>query len=349
MIYLVCYDWRNTSNNHAGMRYLCKYLEETYPHEFKSLVMPREKKHKLLRNNLFFRVCYKIRSIIDKRNCNSELQKFVLNFLPILKNNDIVFLMEYMSKSINQYLIAKEIKKIYPSIKIYGLSHLVPSKIDKDFSDCDLIKWTSCIDKLVTFGHSLSDYYVSRHIPKENVFTSFHYVDDYYLNNNIVKHENVTVIVTGSQMRNTKLLLQIVLSNPDIHFYICQGLDNLSSVFTTPNVTLIPFVEESELRNYMYNSDISLNVMYDTIGSNVIVTSMGMGLGMICSDVGSIRDYCDENNTIFCNSLDDFNNALNLLTSDSAKLESFRKSAYMKAKGSFSIENFYRDIMKITE
>ena len=150
-------------------------------------------------------------------------------------------------------------------------------------------------------------------------------------------------------MRNTKLLLQIVLSNPDIHFYICQGLHNLSSVFTTPNVTLIPFVEESELRNYMYNSDISLNVMYDTIGSNVIVTSMGMGLGMICSDVGSIRDYCDENNTIFCNSLDDFNNALNLLTSDSAKLESFRKSAYMKAKGSFSIENFYRDIMKITE
>ena len=63
---------------------------------------------------------------------------------------------------------------------------------------------------------------------------------------------------------------------------------------------LIPFVEEENLRRYMEQSDISLNVMHDTIGSNVIVTSMASGLAMVVSDVGSIHDYCDERNSVFC-------------------------------------------------
>ena len=49
----------------------------------------------------------------------------------------------------------------------------------------------------------------------------------------------------------------------------------------------------------MANADISPNVMEDTVGSNVIVTSLAMGLAMICSNVGSIKDYCDDSNTIF--------------------------------------------------
>ena len=36
----------------------------------------------------------------------------------------------------------------------------------------------------------------------------------------------------------------------------------------------------------MNDSDISLNVMKDTIGSNVICTSMATGLAMVVSDVG---------------------------------------------------------------
>lgn len=46
----------------------------------------------------------------------------------------------------------------------------------------------------------------------------------------------------------------------------------------------------------MAKADLSLNVMEDTVGSNVITTSMAMGLGLIVTDVGSIRDYCDESN-----------------------------------------------------
>ena len=60
------------------------------------------------------------------------------------------------------------------------------------------------------------------------------------------------------------------------------------------------------MQHYMNDSDISLNVMKDTIGSNVICTSMATGLAMVVSDVGSIRDYCDETNACFCSSPDDF-------------------------------------------
>ncbi|UVV76520.1 glycosyltransferase family 4 protein [Bacteroides fragilis] len=56
----------------------------------------------------------------------------------------------------------------------------------------------------------------------------------------------------------------------------------------------------------MNKADVSLNIMKDTIGSNVIVTSMAMGLAMVVSDVGSIRDYVDESNGLFCLTSKDF-------------------------------------------
>ena len=49
-----------------------------------------------------------------------------------------------------------------------------------------------------------------------------------------------------------------------------------------------------------------LNVMKDTIGSNVICTSMATGLSMVVSDVGSIRDYCSETNAVSVLLHDDF-------------------------------------------
>lgn len=51
----------------------------------------------------------------------------------------------------------------------------------------------------------------------------------------------------------------------------------------------------------MVNVDILLNVMEDIVGSNVIVILLVMGLVMICSNVGFIKDYCDDSNIIFCN------------------------------------------------
>lgn len=45
----------------------------------------------------------------------------------------------------------------------------------------------------------------------------------------------------------------------------------------------------------MKQSDVSLNVMNDTVGSNVITTSLAVGLAVVASNVGSISDYVVDN------------------------------------------------------
>lgn len=102
-------------------------------------------------------------------------------------------------------------------------------------------------------------------------------------------------------------------------------------------------VDETELRQYMSESDISLNVMYDTVGSNVIVTSLGMGLAMLCSDVGSIRDYCNDENAMFCKSVSDFSEALKLLVMDRDRLSKMQLAAAEKGR-ELSVDNFVKVI-----
>ena len=105
------------------------------------------------------------------------------------------------------------------------------------------------------------------------------------------------------------------------------------------NATLVGYVPEVELKHYMNDSDISLNVMKDTIGSNVICTSMATGLAMVVSDVGSIRDYCDETNACFCSSPDDFIKNIVILANDRELLNSLKKMSLKKAQ-QFSIDNY---------
>ena len=95
----------------------------------------------------------------------------------------------------------------------------------------------------------------------------------------------------------------------------------------------------------MLESDISLNVMDDTIGSNVIVTSLAMGLALICSDVGSIRDYCDESNTIFCeNSVDSFCEAIRSLSCNRQLVFDMKCAAHKRAE-SLTISIFEKTIV----
>ena len=339
MNYLICQDWSNTSSNHAGMKYLCSYLEKKYPNDIRTIVINKNK-HKPLNNKILNRIAIFLR----QREHNTNIKKIRTKLFHRLNSNDRVFLMEYFDPSVNQYLLSKFIREKLPNVKIYGMTHLVPQKIERMFSENKLMKWNNAIDKIITLGSSLTNYYISRGIAKDRIITTFHYIDDYYITEEIKENDTLEVIAMGNQMRNTDLLVQIVQNNPDIHFTICQGLVDMSPLFKTTNVTLVPFIPENKLKDLMSKADVSLNVMQDTIGSNVIVTSMGMGLAMVCSDVGSIRDYCDSENTIFCKTLEEFNKALNNLKENKPLLKKMKYSAKEKSLD-FSIEKFYHDVM----
>lgn len=346
MIHLICQDWLNTSGNHTGIMYLCKTLQERYPESYRmycapSFLPPLDKRHssKVGKRWDFF---------LAKNKHQRYIKQLYKDIALNAREGDIVFLTEYMEEMYPMLSFAKKIKNNIPNVKLFSMVHLVPSKLSASYSDDKVFKqWTDSVDAIFTLGSSLTDYFVGREVAKSKIVTSFHYVDEYYIQQ-IKKHDDqsIRVIAMGAQMRNNKLLSKICKDNPDVNFTICQGLTDMSQFFKgCNNVTLVPFVPESELRDLMSNSDISLNCMEDTIGSNVIVTSLAMGLAMVCSDVGSIRDYCDNSNSIFCNNDNPvtFSNAIRTLNSDKNLLINMRKSA-AKSALRLSIDNFHKQL-----
>ena len=315
MIYLICQDWLNTSNNHAGMKYLCLQLQKRYPESYKCLII--DDYYQGFPSNPVKR---KIHSYVSMFKYNKRMRGVFKQLSALVQDGDKVILMEYMERLPPQLYLAKKLKQSFPKISLYGLVHLVPEKLESSFSKEEFTDWTSCVDKIMTLGSSLSSYFISKGIPEDNILTTFHYVDNEYYKRtkDVQTGDNIRVIAMGNQMRNVDLLKRIVRSLPSVYFTICQGVGNMEKDFEDcKNVELIPFVPEDELKAYMEQADISLNVMKDTIGSNVIVTSMAMGLAMICSDVGSIRDYCSEDNCIFCdNQAESFIKAISVLVNE---------------------------------
>lgn len=346
MIYLISQDWINTSNNHAGIKYLCNRLSTCFPSQYKSLVVPDLSVYEI-RGGIFIQLLnYFIHSFYHRK----ELNRIYKSLKGQLKEGDVVFLMEYLDKGVETYSLATKLKKLNPKFRLFAMAHLVPAKFDRNFkNDTELIKWIEPVEKLFTLGTSLSTYLIKRGIDEAKIITTFHYVDDYYVRKDpLAVNESITVIAMGNQVRNIELLKLVVDSNPDTRFIICQGVYDMSKYFAkNDNVKLIPFVEEENLRRYMEQSDISLNVMHDTIGSNVIVTSLAMGLAMICSDVGSIRDYCDETNCLFCNNTtpEAFSKAISELQDRNKLLK--MKEASLNRVGKLSIEEFHKFVQKI--
>lgn len=343
MTYLICQDWCNTTHNHTGIKYFCNKISELYPEKYSCIVFPSHNDINDINGSRVFRKILYLRGKIRHRACS---RKMLAELLEILKSGDRVILMEYMDLKYPMLSFARKLKSSRPYIPLYAMIHLTPMKLRKFFRPETLESWVSPVDKILTLGRSLTSYLIEQGVTSSKIVTLFHPVSQYYLSQTPVRrhNDNIRVIAMGNQMRDIDMLTAVIKANPDIRFVVLQGVSDLSaSLDKCPNVELLPFVEEIELRRYMSESDISLNTMYDTVGSNVIVTSLGMGLAMLCSDVGSIHDYCNDSNTIFCSSADDFTVALNRLRTDSNLLDSMRQSSVAKAR-EFTLEKFVKQI-----
>lgn len=340
MKYLIAQDWQNTHGNHAGMVHMCRLLCQNYPDKYTMLVkdcptpMPK-------RNRIAARLLGWYDRKVYRKKYVQEYMELCQPMFDKLKGGDEVFLLEYHWPSTSQLEIAQYIRENFQGVKINALSHLTPTWYGKIRGSKKMIlDWEACIDRQLTLGSSLTQYFNSLGVPKNKISTGFHYVDrDYYDAKEVVKHTYPTVITMGALQRDFSLLAEIVRGCPDLHWIVCKGRKNVDKLFAgLDNVELKGFLEEEELRHQMSRADISLNVLEDTVGSNVITTSMAMGLAIVVSDVGSIHDYCSEKNAVFCqNNARSFIDALNTLAHDNSRLMSLRKSAYDKST-SFRIE-----------
>lgn len=338
MIYLICYDWLSTRGNHAGMSHLCDMLVNRYADIY--ALKKIQFKHVVWLPSKY--ICRKIDKCIDKFN-NLVFELRFKKILRSLQDNDTIVLMEYLHPIEDQSKYALLIRKQNVKVNIIGLVHLTPSALtDLGVGAKNIEYWVKPIDRIITFGHSLSDWLVSIGVPIEKVVTTRHYVDsDYYYRSYPILLDRPRIICMGNLQRNYSILEQIVSRCPDVEFTLCSGRAQLSNFSKYSNVRLLGYLSEEQLRTEIEKANVSLNVMDDTIGSNVITTSMAMGLAMIVSDVGSVRDYCDERNAIFCKRVDDFVQAINTIP-----IKPLSEASLMKAK-EFGVESFYSAISSL--
>lgn len=356
MKYLIVQDWQSTHGNHAGMKHMCDLLVAKYPDEYKMFVKECPRNWKSPRT-FMEKICWRLYGKYAKEHYLTKT--YPLEYLELcspmfsnLKAGDEVFLLEYMLPWASQYELACYIRENYPKVKIYALSHLTGKYFDEMTSkDPDLIqKWAKPVDKLLTLGSSLSSYFEKAGVSKEKISTGFHYVDsDYYQKQQPMKFNSpLTVIMMGALQRDYGMLAEVVKQCPDVHWIICRGRKNVDNLFPkTPNVELKGFLEEDELRHQMDIADVSLNVMEDTVGSNVITTSMAMGLAMVVSDVGSIRDYCNDENALFCqNNVEQFVRSIKKLQNNLQLVLRMKKVSLENSKR-LQIDNINRWFFKL--
>lgn len=342
MKYLIVQDWQSTHGNHAGMKHMCDLLVAKYPDEYKVFVKECSRTWKSPRT-FMEKICWRLYGKYAKEHYLKKT--YPLEYLELcspmfsnLKAGDEVFLLEYLLPWASQYELACYIRENYPKVKIYALSHLTGKYFDEmTAKEPDLIqKWAKPVDKLLTLGSSLSSYFEKAGVSKEKISTGFHYVDsDFYQKQDTIEvHTPLRVIMMGALQRDYGMLAEIVKCCPEVHWTICRGRNNVDDLFPkTPNVVLKGFLEEDELRHQMDIADVSLNIMEDTVGSNVITTSMSMGLAMIVSDVGSIRDYCDKTNACFASlSKDSFIEIIQTLSGNAEKVSNMKIASLKKAK-----------------
>lgn len=356
MKYLIVQDWQSTHGNHAGMKHMCDLLVAKYPDEYKVFVKECPRTWKSPRT-FMEKICWRLYGKYARENYLTKT--YPLEYLELcspmfsnLKAGDEVFLLEYLLPWASQYELACYIRENYPKVKIYALSHLTGKYFDEmTAKEPDLIqKWAKPVDKLLTLGSSLSSYFEKAGVSKEKISTGFHYVDsDYYQKQQPMKSNSpLKVIMMGALQRDYGMLAEVVKQCPDVHWIICRGRKNVDDLFPkTPNVELKGFLEEDELRHQMDIADVSLNVMEDTVGSNVITTSMAMGLAMVVSDVGSIRDYCNDENALFCqNNVEQFVRSIKKL-SNNLQLVLRMKKASLENSKRLQIDNINRWFLKL--
>jgi len=331
-VYILYYNFPSTSGNHAGMGYLAQKLKAQFPNVKLIKHAPQEVKGA--------KYWLKIESIL------------IFCYLYIfLKPGDKVFFMEYLTYGVAfQDRIARWLKKTGKSCRLIGLIHLSGSHLIDLYGDEQIISSKlSWLDKVVVFGSSLATFVRAQGFNKE-LAVCHHYADTNFYRPAAIRQEKkgLHVIVVGSLKRNFQQLNEIIAETTgDVVFHICSG----GKILLKPsrqrnNVISYGFLPEDALLKLMQTCDVHLAVLEDTVGSNAITSAMAVGLAQVVSDVGSIRDYCDESNSILCTGVNDFTEALSFLSQNAALVQSMKRSARRHAE-KMSLENFYKNFPKL--
>ncbi|SKB48754.1 Glycosyltransferase involved in cell wall bisynthesis [Parapedobacter luteus] len=331
-VYLLYYDFKHTSGNHAGMAYFSRQLANQVP----QIVLVKHINQEY-RGGRFVAYIYAI--------C------IFIYLLFVLKKGDKVVFMEYLSKYFaHQNVIANLLRRVGLKQRLAGLVHLGGKHLLSLYgSKREIKKQLAVLDQVIVFGGSLAEFI--REVGYEGeVVQTFHYVDTAFYQPDMRKKQDdnrLHVLFMGSLLRNFAQLEKIIAacSGQGIVFHIGMGKSKRMLLSHSDHVRIYGYLTEMEMLKLMQCCDVNLSVLEDTIGSNVITSTLAAGLIQVVTEVGSIRDYCDERDSFFCRETVDYINALNQLASCSQLREEMRTAAINKGT-SFdlmkSIQAFHR-------
>ncbi len=318
MIYILYCKFDNTKDNHTGMAYFFKKLANEYPDI------------RLIEN-------------INQNFSGSKLIGFICSILLafylklILKKNDKVVFGEYLTKDVAfQDVTARLLRMMGCKNHFSGLVHLAPSHLLELYGGEEHIKCRlNNIDEVFSFGSSLTSFIrrISSTIKLNQVL---HYVENnyYQYDENLTdRYDPIQVLVMGSIKRDFKTLLNVLKKAPQsVYFHLCLGrsYNELKPSFKDfKNTKVYSYLKEDELKSLMERSLVNMSILIDTVGSNAITTSLAMGQIQIVSEVGSIKDYCRDSFSIFCNSEVDFIEGIRTVANfSSEKLLEMSREAY---------------------
>ena len=139
---------------------------------------------------------------------------------------------------------------------------------------------------------------------------------------------------------NCKLMHELGANNPTWYYNNCIDMERS----TMGCRSSLPMNYSGDYEKDCMNTG---NMMYDTIGSNVITTSLSMGLIMIVSDVGSIRDYCKDDFSFFCKTKEDFVSNLHYCSATNREEIELLKKKSKQMANNLSFNKFYEQISNL--
>lgn len=330
--YILYYEFQVTKGNHGGMAYLARELEKECTE-----VVALKHVHQEFRGG-------KVLGYL-------HAAWLTIYLLFKLKKGDTVFFLEYLTGNFAyQHLIGKWINAVHKGVRRFGLVHLDGANLLRLIGSKEEILWRlDQVDEVVVFGSSLKAFFRELGFTKP-VNVTFHYADTAYYKPPAERHPiGLQVVFIGNLKRDYDQLLQIIKACEEgVSFHICLGKKpEFAALKAMPNVHQYGYLKEEELLKLMQKADVNLSVLEDTIGSNAITASLATGLVQVVSDVGSIRDYCSEENAVFCTSTSDFTAAISRLSANPQLLRQMQVAARNRAM-SFSLSNFRQAFQLLT-
>lgn len=318
-VYLLYYDYRHTSGNHAGMAYMARAMQISN----RSICLIKHPEQEY-RGGWLFAYGYAL--------------GLAAYLKLVLRRGDQVLFFEYLSGDFGyQDTIARLLRQWGCTNQFSGLVHLGGDQLMSLYKTPSGILWRlDYMDRILVFGSSLKTFLSDSVGYRKPIFRTYHYTETAFYVPSPKPRESgapLQVLVLGKLKRNADQLTEIIGRTREMAcFHVCAGSSTQASIANFPNVRIYPPLSEGDLRGLMQLCDVNLSVFYDTVGSNAITSTLACGLVQVASHVGSIEDYGDSTNSIWCARTDDFINALAVLANDEQRLTQMKKSARAQAE-----------------